>query len=149
MKVSVPILCFDNQCILCSRMMQWYLRHEQSNRLVFTPIGSELYQSLGLDLENIDSILFINSTSTYQKSRAIFEIVSSLRGPYRLFKVFSFFPKSLLDGLYDIVAKRRYRLFGKEESGCEIGMMNYSRIILTKHQYLDYCHRLFNPKQND
>ncbi len=136
MTITTPLLCYDDQCILCSKTMQWYLRHEQSKELLFTPIGSEIYNALGLDSLKVDSILLVTGDNTYQESSAVLELIKRLKRPYSLLRFCNVIPRRIRDVLYSFIAKNRYKVFGKQE-GCSLDLKQSGRIILTSHQYLE------------
>jgi len=62
------------------------------------------------------SVVFIKDGIVFYKSDAIIEIAKLINGWPHLFKYACLFPKFLRDGMYNLIAKNRYSLFGKKET---------------------------------
>jgi predicted DCC family thiol-disulfide oxidoreductase YuxK len=77
-------------------------------------IGQELLKKH--KLEEIDSIIFITNGKAYSHSDAALEVCKNLDGWYKYLYIFRFIPKVLRDILYKLVAKYRYKVFGKKDS---------------------------------
>lgn len=76
-------------------------------------MAKQLLLNKAIDKKQIDSIIFIVNEKIFLKSDAAIEIAKQLNGyPYYL-KYFQFIPKPIRDFVYDLIAKNRYRLFGK------------------------------------
>jgi predicted DCC family thiol-disulfide oxidoreductase YuxK len=60
-------------------------------------------------------VLYVPKVAYYYKSEAVIEIAQELGGFHSLLAIFSVLPTSLCDGIYDFIAKNRYRWFGKKE----------------------------------
>jgi predicted DCC family thiol-disulfide oxidoreductase YuxK len=61
-------------------------------------------------------VVFIENNQIYKKSDAVIKIASNLDGIYKYLKCIKIIPKFIRDYLYDLIAKNRYKLFGKRES---------------------------------
>ena len=115
------IILFDGICNLCDSSVQFVIRHDKKDIFRFVPLQSELGQQIinhiGISPSKIDStILYEPGKAYYYKSDAAFKILKEIRGIHTLLLGFSILPKSLLDYIYDYVAKNRYKWFGKKES---------------------------------
>jgi predicted DCC family thiol-disulfide oxidoreductase YuxK len=64
--------------------------------------------------EDCRSVLFIKNNKVYYKSDAFIEIAKHLSGWPSILKYSYIIPKFLRNGIYDIIAKNRYRFFGKK-----------------------------------
>lgn len=78
--------------------------------------GQKFLLENNLNTSNFDSIILIDEKKIYQKSDAALHIAKKLDLPFNLFATFLVLPKFLRDFGYNLVAKNRYRLFGKQES---------------------------------
>ncbi|WP_264522405.1 thiol-disulfide oxidoreductase DCC family protein [Flavobacterium sp. N1994] len=119
--IDKKIILFDGVCNLCNSSVQLVIKHDKKDTFRFVSLQSELGQKiinhLGISDVNIDSIiLYIPKSEYYYKSEAAFKIIKELNGFYNYLSVFSILPKSTLNYIYDIVAKNRYKWFGKKES---------------------------------
>lgn len=111
------IVLFDGICNLCNASVRFITRHDRNSRIAFASLQSEtakqLLLKMNIDSQKIDSIIFISNEKIFIKSDAAIEIAKLLNGfPYYL-KYFQFVPRSIRDFVYDLIAKNRYRFFGK------------------------------------
>jgi predicted DCC family thiol-disulfide oxidoreductase YuxK len=63
-----------------------------------------------------DTVVYQKSDKWFVKSAAILEILNDLGGIWRFSMIFKVLPKSLLDQLYDFIARNRYGWFGKKDT---------------------------------
>lgn len=114
-----PIVLFDGVCNLCSGSVQFILRRDPGARFRFaslqSPAGQELLTRLGIDSPGIDSVVVIEGDRWYKESDAALRLARHLGGPWRLLTVFRLIPRPLRDRLYRLIARNRYRWFGKKE----------------------------------
>ena len=69
----------------------------------------------GLPLDVYDSFYFVEDGLVYEKSTAWFRMVGHLRWPWPWFRAGAIVPRALRDVIYDLVARNRYRWFGRRE----------------------------------
>jgi predicted DCC family thiol-disulfide oxidoreductase YuxK len=115
------IILFDGVCNLCDSAVQVIIKHDQKDVFRFVALQSDLGQEittyLGIDTQKTDSIiLYQPGFAYYYKSEAALEIAKNLSGLLYFATVFSIFPSSFNNYIYDYVAKNRYKWFGKKES---------------------------------
>lgn len=118
------IILFDGVCNLCNGAVNWMIDRDRRDQFRFVSLQSELGQQItrhiGVDTARIDSILWYQpGVAYYYKSDAALKIASQLGFPLALWTVFRVLPRALRDGVYDRIAKNRYRWFGKTEQ-CRI-----------------------------
>lgn len=115
------IILFDGVCNLCNNAVNFIIKRDKKDIFRYaslqSEIGQELIKERGIDISKIDSILLINpGAAYYHKSTAALHIAKQLSAGYPLLFVFIVFPKFFRDWIYDIIAKNRYKWFGKKES---------------------------------
>lgn len=114
------IIFFDGVCNLCNSTVQFIIENDSQNKFHFSSLqsnfGQKFLEENNLKTENFDSIILLENNEVYQKSDAAIKIASHLDSPYNYLKLFSILPKFIRDFFYSIVAKNRYRIFGKKES---------------------------------
>ena len=115
------IILFDGVCNLCDSSVQFVIKHDKKDVFRFVQLQSELGQKIlshiGISTSTIDStILYEPENKHYHKSDVSFKILKDIGGIHKCLLVFSILPKSILDKIYDWVAKNRYKWFGKKES---------------------------------
>jgi len=91
------------------------MKLDRKKRLKYTSLQGEYVKTLEIE-PDIDSIVFYEDGALYYKSTAILKILESLGGMWILINIFYLIPCILRDFIYDIIAKYRYRIFGKMES---------------------------------
>ncbi|MEI7669427.1 MAG: DUF393 domain-containing protein [Pseudomonadota bacterium] len=114
------IVLFDGVCNLCNGFVQFIIKHEKKNKLMFASLQSEAAKKiLVANNENpaqLNSVVLIIGNKVYKKSTAGLYILSALNGLYPMLFVFIIIPPSIRDFVYDIIAKYRYKWFGIRES---------------------------------
>jgi predicted DCC family thiol-disulfide oxidoreductase YuxK len=112
-----PLVVFDGDCVLCSRSMRLLARADRRQLFRMTPaqqpLGQGLYAHLGLPTDRYDTYLVLVGGHIHQRSDAIIAIARLLPWPWRIGSVLALVPRRLRDAIYDLVARNRYRLFGR------------------------------------
>ena len=122
--VEQPILFFDGVCNLCHHTVQFVLKYERVQELRFaslqSPLGQEVIAKLTSDLhQEVDSIVLWQNDQLFTRSTAALLIAKRLRRPWRFLAFFRVLPSWIRDPLYDIVARYRYAVFGRQDQ-CEL-----------------------------
>lgn len=114
---DAPLFVFDGVCVLCSGGAAFLMRHDREGRINMasaqSPLGRALYAHYGLALD--DTYLFLHRGRAYAKSAGYLELCAVLGGWWRLLRAFRIVPRPVCDWLYDILARNRYRWFGKAD----------------------------------
>jgi predicted DCC family thiol-disulfide oxidoreductase YuxK len=112
------VILYDGICIFCSRWVRFVAKRDVARRFRFTaiqsPYGTRLAQAFGIDPADPDTNAVVHRGAAYFKSDAALTVLSHLPG-WRWTKVLFAVPKPLRDALYNLVARNRYRVFGKYE----------------------------------
>ena len=114
------IILFDGVCNLCNGAVLWIIRRDSRDIFRFASLqseaGRELTRERHIDTGQVDSIILIDpGVAYYLKSDAALEIARELKGYGMLPFLLGWIPKSIRDGIYDLVARNRYRMFGKKQ----------------------------------
>jgi len=113
------IVLFDGICNLCSSTVSFLIKYDTKHLLHFAAqqnqSGKDLMQAHGIKEDN-NSVLFIKNDKVYSKSDAIIEIAKHLSGWPQILKYSYIFPSFLRNGIYDMIAKNRYQIFGKKST---------------------------------
>lgn len=116
---SAPIVFFDGVCNLCAGSVQFVLKHEKQALLQFSSLqgknATKILPRYGVDPTEKQSLVVLHNQMIYQQSDAALFIAKGLRFPYRLTVYFSWIPKSIRDAVYRLIARNRYRWFGKKQ----------------------------------
>jgi len=110
---------FDGVCNLCNGSVLFIVARDPEAYFRFAPLQSETGRRLlvesGLIDSPSDSIVLIQDGQGFTRSRAALEIVRRLRFPWSLFYALILIPPFLRDKGYDLIARNRYRWFGKRD----------------------------------
>lgn len=120
------IILFDGLCNLCNGSVNFILKRDKDKKYKFaslqSEIGKELCKQYDIDTnvlarsaDGVDSIILIKNDKVFIKSAAVLEIIKDLPIGWRVFRIGIILPKVIRDWLYDIIAKHRYRIFGKKD----------------------------------
>jgi predicted DCC family thiol-disulfide oxidoreductase YuxK len=111
------LLIFDGECSLCARVVRFVVAREAEPRLRFAPLrsaaGSRLMREAGIDPENATTFVVLSHGRVYAKSDAALFVAAHLRWPWTLLGALRWVPRPVRDWVYELVARNRYRLFGR------------------------------------
>ena len=112
-----PVMVFDGACNLCHGWVKFALRRDPAANLRFLAIqsaaGQAFLQRNRLSTETYESFYLVEDGAILQKSHGFLRMVRHLQAPWPWFSVLSALPAWLLDPLYDLIARNRYRWFGR------------------------------------
>ena len=118
----MDIILFDGVCNLCGNSVSLLIKYDKNNIFRFaamqTKAGERIMKEYRI-LNDRKSVILIKEGIVLYKSDAIIEIAKQITGWPSILKYGFLFPKFLRDGIYDLIAKNRYFLFGKKET-CSI-----------------------------
>lgn len=110
------LVLFDGNCASCDFMVNLILKKDSYRQFLFAPLqsswGTLLSTSLGLNPNDLTTLILIHRQEAYTHSSAVFKVLELLGPPLNRLLVFSIFPLTLTDLLYSLYAKNRYKLFG-------------------------------------
>jgi len=121
---SVPInkklILFDGVCNLCNSAVRFVEKHDKNDIFLFAPlesdVGREVLSKYQIDTDKIDSILlYSNKDGLSIKSTAALKIARHLNFPINLMVIFFIVPTFIRHGIYDFIARNRYKWFGKKD----------------------------------
>ena len=115
----VSVLFFDGVCGMCNRMVDFVAVRDPAGRINFAPIQGELAKTVltAEEIERLNSVSFLNPQGTVtRRSSAIVRVLWTIGGAWKLAAALLWLmPKPLRDLAYWLVAKNRYRVFGKRD----------------------------------
>lgn len=113
------IVFFDGVCNLCNESVQTILKYDKKNRYVFAPLQGETAKKLLSEFikknPGTDSIILWSNENISTKSSAVLKIARYLAFPLNLAYGLMIVPVFIRNYVYGIIAKNRYRWFGKKE----------------------------------
>ncbi|MCK6694618.1 MAG: thiol-disulfide oxidoreductase DCC family protein [Thermoanaerobaculia bacterium] len=118
--LNFPVILFDGVCNLCNVSVQWVLKRDQKGQFRFAALqsgtGQRLLERFGQNRESFDTVVLVDGDRLFTRSDAAIEIARRLGKPWSWLALLRWIPKRLRDAAYDIVARHRYRWFGRRET---------------------------------
>jgi len=120
MSDNTHILLFDGICNLCNGVVKFIIRKDKKKKFKFAALqsdrGKEQLKKFNLATSDFESFVYIQGDKYYLQSTAVLHIFKELGGAWKLLFVFIIVPEFIRNFFYSIVAKTRYRIFGKRDS---------------------------------
>ncbi|RUL86202.1 thiol-disulfide oxidoreductase DCC family protein [Tautonia sociabilis] len=118
-RAETPIAFYDGECGLCNRFVQFVLDHDPDGRILLAPLQGSTFRDRCPDQAppDLSTVLLLDGGRLYDRSSAVLRVLRILRFPYSLLaRLALVVPRPLRDLSYDLVARRRYRWFGRAEA---------------------------------
>jgi predicted DCC family thiol-disulfide oxidoreductase YuxK len=114
------IVLFDGICNLCCLLVKFIIKRDPDKRFRFTALqsltGQQLLRNSKLSVADSNSVVYVKGDKYYYRSSAILNIIYDLGGIWKVMYVFILIPAFIRDYFYSIIAKTRYRIFGKRST---------------------------------
>ncbi len=121
---GVHLVLYDGVCGLCSRLLQFLLTHDHRAVFSFASLQSDtgraVVERFGGNPHELTSFYVVADYRTgqarmFSRSGAALFVAGELAWPWKWAVVLRVLPPALLDWVYDVVARSRYRVFGRHE----------------------------------
>lgn len=114
------IVLFDGVCNLCSSSVQFIIAHDKKNQFLFGSLqgdaGQQYLKKFNLPANAFNSFMLVEDETLYTRSTAALRMLKYLGGGWAFLYAFIIVPGFIRDGIYNLVAKNRYKWFGKKEA---------------------------------
>jgi len=119
--IDGPLVLYDDVCALCNATVAFVLNRDRGRTVRFAPLQGETAASLLAtrpELRGIDSIVWIDLDGrAFTRSSAAIGIGRQLGGGWSVLAAMAgVVPAALRDAVYDLVARWRYRIFGRYDA---------------------------------
>lgn len=119
-----PVLLYDGVCGFCNKTVQLLLDVDKRGTLRFAALQSDFGGQVlarHAELANVDSVIYVEGAGTenervFVRSAAALQITAYLGGFWKIFLAAYIIPRPLRDAAYDLIARYRYRFFGKHDA---------------------------------
>ncbi|MDQ6845411.1 MAG: thiol-disulfide oxidoreductase DCC family protein [Bacteroidota bacterium] len=112
------IILFDGVCNLCNGAVQFVIKRDKHNSIQFAPLQTETAHKLLADhhlpIGEMQSFILIENGNAYTRSTAALRVCRYLKGLWPLMYGLIIVPKFIRDGIYNWIARNRYRWFGQK-----------------------------------
>ncbi|MCA9676594.1 MAG: DUF393 domain-containing protein [Kofleriaceae bacterium] len=121
--VPARLILYDGVCGLCSRSVRWLIKRDRDRALRYAPLQGDTATRLRARHPEIpttlESVVLIVDGKVYLRSKAFLYAARYLTRPWRWAYHLRWLPGFLLDLGYRLIARLRYRIWGKHDS-CEL-----------------------------
>jgi predicted DCC family thiol-disulfide oxidoreductase YuxK len=121
--VGQPVLLYDGLCKFCNGAVRFVLARDRDGRMRFAPLEGEFARQVLKEhpsLRDADSLILVEpgdrAPSPLVRSAAVLAIAHYLGWPWRAAAVLRLVPRAFRDWAYDLLARHRYRLFGRYDA---------------------------------
>lgn len=113
------VVLFDGVCNFCNGAVNFIIKHDKDRRFKFAALQSEFGEQKRVEFAigaDVDSVVLIEDGKAYMHSTAALRIARGLGGFWALAYAFITVPAFIRDWAYELFAKYRYRLFGRQDA---------------------------------
>ena len=114
------VILFDGVCNLCNAVVQFIIKKDKKKLFRFaslqSPFGQQVLQQNNLSSSDLNSFILLQNDKLYTKSTGALRVAKQLSGLWPLLYSFILVPPFIRNGVYNWVARNRYKWFGKQES---------------------------------
>lgn len=115
-----PVILFDGVCNFCDRWVNYILKKDRKKRFLFASLQSSAGQSIlrlyaGSSNRVPDSLVLCHKGKMYFRSDAALRVAILLGGWLRFAGILLLIPGPLRNGVYDFIARNRYKFWGKKD----------------------------------
>lgn len=124
LSTNAPLLLYDGVCPLCNGAVRFLLAVDRQGVIRFAPLqGTTARTILGRHsaAADADSLILVESAGTpdetlFLRSEALLRLLLHLGGLWQALRPFAFLPRSIPDTIYSMIARNRYRWFGRYDA---------------------------------
>lgn len=120
MEKTPLIILFDGDCNLCNGTVQFILKKDKKKQFRFASLqgkfGQGILNKFGLPGGKPNSFILLEGEKIYTHSTGALRVFRQLGGIWKLLYVFIIIPPFIRDGVYNFIARNRYKWFGKRDS---------------------------------
>jgi predicted DCC family thiol-disulfide oxidoreductase YuxK len=116
--VGKPVIFFDDVCVMCNTFVNLMLRVDRRQRFLFAPLQGETARKLLPPLAHDPgnwSMVYVDEAGVHDQSDASLEVYRRLGGLWWMLSLARFIPRAIRNPVYRVLARNRYRWFGKRD----------------------------------
>lgn len=115
-----PVILYDGVCALCNWAVRFILEHDPEACYRFAPLHSDAAMRVLANVQAVgelpDSVILVEEGMVFARGTAVFRVLAQLRTNWKVLLIFRVLPRGVTDGVYDLVARIRYRTFGRYDA---------------------------------
>ena|SRR5690606_19982666 len=113
------VIFFDGVCNLCNRSVQFVIKRDLVRKFRFASLqgktAASMLPKLNISSAEADSFILLENDKVYTRSTAALRVLKELGGLWKILYVFIIVPPFIRDGIYNFIARNRYKWFGKRD----------------------------------
>lgn len=113
-------MLFDGVCNICNRSVQFIIKRDKKNVFRFASLqgktGQALLQKFNKPASQFNSFILVEDDRIYTHSTGALRMTRHLGGAWPLLYAFIIVPPFIRNAVYNLIARNRYRWFGRTES---------------------------------
>lgn len=122
---ATAVILYDGVCGLCNRGVRFVLKRDREGVFWFAALqsapGLEILARHGIEPDALDTFYVVPDFGTagervLSRSAAALSIAARLGGVWKAAAVLGILPARVRDWVYDIIARNRYRIFGRYDA---------------------------------
>ena len=120
---NYSLILFDGVCNFCNSSVNFVIDHDKKNIFKFASLqsdaGQNIFKDNDLPSNEFNTFLLLERNKLYDKSTAALKVTRNLGGLWKQLYVFIIVPPFIRNFFYNLIARNRYKWFGKKDS-CRI-----------------------------
>lgn len=132
-EIKNPVVLFDGVCNLCSGAVQFIIKHDPQKQFRFASLqskfGEQVMKQFNLPTNQFNSFILLEDGKIFTRSTGALHVVRKLKGAWSFAYGFMIVPRFIRDGVYNFIARNRYKWFGKKEA-CLIPTPELKKLFL-------------------
>lgn len=133
MKEESPVILYDGLCNFCNAVVNFIVRHDKKKIFRFAPLQTKEARALLREhneaFVSLKTVYLVEDGKVYKRSRAVFRMFRQLPYPWKMVSFFRILPVWLTDYFYKLIAKNRYRWFGKRNEATPVDEEVKARLL--------------------
>jgi predicted DCC family thiol-disulfide oxidoreductase YuxK len=117
--VAKPVIFYDDVCVMCNGFVNLMLTIDRRQQFLFAPLGGEASRKILPPLPEDPgqwSMVYVDESGIHDESDASLEVYRRLGGIWWLLSLARFVPRWIRNPAYRVLARNRYRWFGKRDT---------------------------------
>ena len=114
------VIFYDGQCKVCNLAVGFVIRHDRTRKFRFSSLQSDTaakaLPEIHIDKQYPESIVYLERGNIYQHSTAVLRIFKQMGKGWQFLYIFILIPAPVRDLMYRLIARNRYKWFGKASS---------------------------------
>jgi predicted DCC family thiol-disulfide oxidoreductase YuxK len=127
--IQHPVIFYDGHCALCNGAVKFFIKYDKQKKYRYAALQSALAQNLLNEQADMKSFVLYVNGKVFRQSDAALKALAGLGGLWKLCLIFWPVPRFIRNGIYNWIARNRYRWFGQYET-CPLPQPHQKHLFL-------------------